>query len=156
MQSSCLPWDLCCLSWLQIMYLSSLKMPPIKCACCCCWLVSVWQVAFSLYCWSHWGVGAVILPVSGDYEADSLCPRTSALTAGDFQSSHHRSFTDSSGSASIPSSLIQKLRTAILIALRTVEVFNGLSCSRRIRACHPEESQCEETSHRMAGCSIFL
>lgn len=47
------------------------------------------------------------------------------LTARDFQSSHHHSFIDSSGSASIPSSLIHKLRTAILIALRTVEVFNG-------------------------------
>lgn len=47
------------------------------------------------------------------------------LTARDFQSSHYHSFIDSSGSASIPSSLIHKLRTAILIALRTVEVFNG-------------------------------
>lgn len=64
------------------------------------------------------------------------------LNVGDFQSARHHSFIDSSGSASIPSSLIQTLRTAILIALRTVEVFNGLLCGRSIRTCHPAESQC--------------
>lgn len=50
----------------------------------------------------------------------------SAFTAGDFQSTHHHSFIDSSRSPSFPSSLIHKSRTAILIVLRTAEVFNGL------------------------------
>lgn len=67
----------------------------------------------------------------------------SAFTVGDFQSTHHHSFIDSSGSASIPSSLIHKLRTAILIALRTVEVFNGLLCSRGIRTVQCADSRCE-------------
>lgn len=62
------------------------------------------------------------------------------LTVGDFLSTPHHSFIDSSGSASIPSSLIQKLRTAILIALRTVEVFNGLFCSRRTWTCRSSQS----------------
>lgn len=80
----------------------------------------------------------------------------SALTAGGIQSTHHHSFIDSSGSASIPSSLIQKLRTAILIALRTVEVFNGLYCSRRIRTCHPAESLLVQTLHAVYSLKIPL
>lgn len=64
----------------------------------------------------------------------------SALALRRFLSSPHRSFIDSTGSATIPSSLIQKLRAAILIALRTVEVFNGLFFRCRIRACQSSET----------------
>lgn len=101
-------------------------------------------VSFLILCYSLRGVKAASLPGSRDLKDQLPLLRTSAFTVGDFQSTHHHSFIDSSGSASIPSSLIQKLRTAILIALRTVEVFNGLFCSRRVRTRQPAESRHEE------------
>lgn len=106
-----------------------------------------------------WPVGRVLVPQGVTQAWSSHCPTVKGgkastswkqqekkktsdslrFTVGDFQSSHHHSFMDSSGSASIPSSLIHKLRAAILIALRTLEVFNGLFCSRGIRTCQPAE-----------------
>lgn len=119
------------------------KVPPVVCVCLC----AVPGDVFSCFS-SVWGV-KLWLFLQAEINKRLPLRQISSRTLGDFLSTPHHSFIDSSGSASIPSSLIQKLRTAILIALRTVEVFNGLFCSRRIGTCQPSENQSEEIISKM-------